>query len=342
MDSSYGSSTEVSDKNFTDPIYIGFSGHVPNSGTAFPTAALFYRNPMNNLFYSFELYRVNNNVFAIAAGMDTSLYQNDRPYGIRIFSIPKHSYDLEADVGGAPNNYIGFRGKTIFGSNTTSTGKYKILENGVPTTLASNVSNYLVKTIDQAYTKQPILVKESGNDSSTKIHYNTDGDDLSEIIISATEAGVADYYECVEAYTNNGSNTFKVDIAAGKWVTAPHQTNDFQNQHLVLEMVLLNVLHFDDRLILGGSINNGNKLYFSQLDDFTYFKEGILDTDAFQTSLISNEMEEIEWFCVKNQLTIGTNNSEWSLDNPNGNITPSAFSLKEDLNMDLIVIMLFY
>ena len=135
------------------------------------------------------------------------------------------------------------------------------------------------------------------------------------------------FYECVAGHTS--ASTFQADFEAGKWIDVDASTQYWSEGAYSFKRGFPNsISFFDERLIYGGNVGSPNRIYISKLDDYYYFYEDTNDNDAFHLDLISNEPEEIVWFAVRNNLTIGTNNSEWTLDNGTSLITPNEVSLR--------------
>ena len=170
------------------------------------------------------------------------------------------------------------------------------------------------------------------NDSSPSSDYRqtylhiTDGEatgDLEQSYISE----LTRYYEALEGHT--ASSNFQTDFEAGKWLEVDTTTSFWAEGAYSFKRGFPNsISFFDERLIYGGNLGSPNRIYISKLDDYYYFYEDTNDNDAFRLDLISNEPEEITWFAVRNNLTIGTNNSEWTLDNGSSLITPNEVSLR--------------
>lgn len=66
-----------------------------------------------------------------------------------------------------------------------------------------------------------------------------------------------------------------------------------------------------NRLVFGGTKDQGSTLWFSAIEDYYVFKYGIEDDEAFAVTLGGTQQENIEWLCSRGDLAIGTSGGEW-------------------------------
>jgi hypothetical protein len=87
---------------------------------------------------------------------------------------------------------------------------------------------------------------------------------------------------------------------------------------------------FESRLIYAGTASEPDTLWLSEIEDYSNFQLGTIDTDAMKLTLNSGKLDEIRWLVPQERLVIGTAGSEWSLgaSDERKPITPTGFDLK--------------
>lgn len=70
---------------------------------------------------------------------------------------------------------------------------------------------------------------------------------------------------------------------------------------------------YEDRLVVAGSIEKTQTLWGSVTGDYENFKSGVTDSDAFQYTLGTQELNKILWLSPGRVLLVGTDQSEFSI-----------------------------
>ena len=69
----------------------------------------------------------------------------------------------------------------------------------------------------------------------------------------------------------------------------------------------------EQRLVFGGTSNQPNTIWGSQIDDFENFQTGSTASDAFTFTLAASEGNRINWMYSQSRLLIGTSGDEWTI-----------------------------
>jgi len=89
------------------------------------------------------------------------------------------------------------------------------------------------------------------------------------------------------------------------------------------------VAFFAGRIIYGGTSNNAQTVWFSEVDDYENFEEGTNDADSFEVVLTTTN--SIRWIEELDGLVIGTSGDEWSITSNKFDvpITPTNFTAEQ-------------
>lgn len=84
-----------------------------------------------------------------------------------------------------------------------------------------------------------------------------------------------------------------------------------------------------NRMVFGGTKEQGAAIWFSAVEDYYDFRYGIEDSDAFFRVLGGTQQESIQWMCSRGDLGIGTSGGEWigASDEDRRIVTPASFSV---------------
>ncbi len=70
---------------------------------------------------------------------------------------------------------------------------------------------------------------------------------------------------------------------------------------------------YEERMVYAGTTNNPQTIWFSQTDDWENFRAGTLDSDAFNLTIASDQVNVIRWMVNQTALMIGTIGGEWKV-----------------------------
>jgi hypothetical protein len=87
---------------------------------------------------------------------------------------------------------------------------------------------------------------------------------------------------------------------------------------------------FEQRMLLAGSIDEPNKIYASQIDDYVNFKRGSNDSDSYAYMLAGSRVNPIMWLCDHRVLFLGTLGDEWKFGKADEATTPNAVDAKRE------------
>lgn len=87
---------------------------------------------------------------------------------------------------------------------------------------------------------------------------------------------------------------------------------------------------FEQRLLLAGTIDEPNKIYASQVDDYVNFKRGTNDNDAYAYMLAGSRVNPILWMCDHKALFVGSLGDEWKFGKPDEATTPNSVDAKRE------------
>lgn len=84
-----------------------------------------------------------------------------------------------------------------------------------------------------------------------------------------------------------------------------------------------------NRIVFGGTSEQGATLWFSKIEDYYDFRYGVDDNSAFSVTLGGTQQEQIQWLCSRGDLGIGTTGGEWigRADRDTGVVIPLTFSV---------------
>lgn len=90
------------------------------------------------------------------------------------------------------------------------------------------------------------------------------------------------------------------------------------------------IAYYEERMVLGGTKSNPNRIWASKTNDWDNFLVGSKDDDGIDLTIASDTVNTISWFCQHDALIIGTLDSEWTLSASDSSkaLTPSNFQLR--------------
>jgi 6-phosphogluconolactonase (cycloisomerase 2 family) len=83
------------------------------------------------------------------------------------------------------------------------------------------------------------------------------------------------------------------------------------------------VVFHQDRLVWGGSTNFPQTISASVVGDYENHARGTGDADSFQITLAAREVNTIEWLVSRQDLIVGTTESEWNITSSGAFLTPT-------------------
>jgi hypothetical protein len=91
------------------------------------------------------------------------------------------------------------------------------------------------------------------------------------------------------------------------------------------------VTFYGGRVVYAGTTHQPQTVWFSKVDDFENFDEGVNDDDAFSLTMSSDTRCAIQWISASEALLVGTTSSEWRIrsDSYDTPLTPTNFSFKQ-------------
>ena len=89
----------------------------------------------------------------------------------------------------------------------------------------------------------------------------------------------------------------------------------------------------ENRLAFSGTTSQPNTIWLSKTGSFEDFTVGVLDDDAMEIALASDQVNAIQWLVSSTYLTLGTTAGEWriSATDPDYPITPTDITAKREL-----------
>lgn len=82
------------------------------------------------------------------------------------------------------------------------------------------------------------------------------------------------------------------------------------------------VSFYQNRLVYAASLKFPQRLWFSKVDNYDDFTEGVEDTDGFHIDIADDQVNGIQWLVSSRKLLAGTISSEHVISGHNGSITP--------------------
>jgi len=87
------------------------------------------------------------------------------------------------------------------------------------------------------------------------------------------------------------------------------------------------VLH-EQRLVLGGTAKQANRIWGSVTDDFENFRKGTRADQAWDYQIASKENNAINWLVSRNSMLVGTSGDEWTFGSTNDNESISPTNIR--------------
>ena len=89
--------------------------------------------------------------------------------------------------------------------------------------------------------------------------------------------------------------------------------------------------YYQQRAIFASTLNNPARVWCSASGNYTHFnpQQPIEDDSPIVFTIVSDEIDAIEWLCVVGKMILGTQGAEWLADgDPNGVLTPSSVNAR--------------
>jgi hypothetical protein len=126
-----------------------------------------------------------------------------------------------------------------------------------------------------------------------------------------------DQFTYVEISQYNANNQVLATLVSGLWENAGPTQNWSLGAFSDTTGYPRTVKIFEERMMLGGTIEKPSTIYGSQTNNWVDFAAGTLETSAIVFSLSSDTRNTINWMVPEKQLIIGTDSSEWTIGSRN-------------------------
>lgn len=70
---------------------------------------------------------------------------------------------------------------------------------------------------------------------------------------------------------------------------------------------------YEERMVYAATKNNPQTMWFSTTDDWENFRSGTLDSDSFNITIASDQVNVIRWMVNQSALMVGTSGGEWKV-----------------------------
>jgi len=90
------------------------------------------------------------------------------------------------------------------------------------------------------------------------------------------------------------------------------------------------VAFYEERICYAATVNQPQRMWFSQTDDWNNFLIGSDATDSLDLTIVSDQVNAIRWMIPQSKLLIGTSGGEWTLSaqTPEEPLTPTNISAR--------------